>query len=110
MTGSINRREFLAQHRRRGRGPRRRARPRRARHAGDQLFKISLAQWSLHRAFFGRGGKKLDPLDFAKIAKNDYGIDAVEYVNQFYKDKTNDDAYLTDLKKRGRRQRASRAS
>ncbi len=61
------------------------------------FFLISLAQWSLHRAFFG---KKLDPLDFAKIAKNDYGIAAVEYVNQFYKDKKKDDAYLTELKKR----------
>src|SRR5688500_8078467 len=48
-------------------------------------FKISLAQWSLHRAFFGRTKPQLDPLDFAKIAKDDYGIDAIEYVNQFYK-------------------------
>src|SRR5262245_46457630 len=61
------------------------------------LFLISLAQWSLHRAFFG---KKLDPIDFAKIAKNDYGIAAVEYVNQFYKDKKKDDAYVAELKKR----------
>jgi L-ribulose-5-phosphate 3-epimerase len=60
-------------------------------------FKLSLAQWSLHRAFFG---KKLDPIDFAKIAKNDYGIEAVEYVNQFYKDKKKDDDYVKDLKKR----------
>jgi sugar phosphate isomerase/epimerase len=63
----------------------------------DPWFKISLAQWSLHRAFFG---KKLDPIDFAKIARNDYGIEAVEYVNQFYKDKKKDEAYLKDLKKR----------
>src|SRR5262249_23932634 len=40
-----------------------------------------------------------DPIDFAKIAKNDYGIDAIEYVNQFYKSKKQDDAYLKDLKK-----------
>ncbi len=60
-------------------------------------FKISLAQWSLHRAFFG---KKADPADFAKIAKTDYDIHAVEYVNQFYKDKKRDDDYLKDLKKR----------
>jgi sugar phosphate isomerase/epimerase len=59
-------------------------------------FKISLAQWSLHRAFFG---KKLDPLLFAKISKSEYGIDAVEYVNQFYKSKKKDDTYLKDLKK-----------
>ena len=62
----------------------------------EPWFKISLAQWSLHRAFFG---KKLDPKDFAKIAKNDYHIEAVEYVNQFYKDKVKDKTYLSDLKK-----------
>lgn len=60
------------------------------------LFKISLAQWSLHRAFFGQKG---DPLKFAQIATKDYGITAVEYVNQFYSSKKKDDAYLTDLKK-----------
>jgi sugar phosphate isomerase/epimerase len=66
----------------------------------DELFKISLAQWSLHRAFFGQKGvQKLDPLKFAEIAKKDYAIEAVEYVNQFYKDKKKDDAYLKDLKK-----------
>jgi len=61
------------------------------------LFKISLAQWSLHKAFFA---KKLDPIDFAKIAKQDYGIEAIEYVNQFYKGKGTDEKYLADLKKR----------
>ena len=60
-------------------------------------FSISLAQWSLHKAFFK---KQLDPLDFAKIAKNDYGISAVEYVNQFYKGKGEDKDYLNELKKR----------
>jgi len=60
-------------------------------------FTISLAQWSLHRAFFG---KKLDPLDFARIARNDYDIAAVEYVNQFYKGKPGDARYLAALKKR----------
>lgn len=64
--------------------------------AADPPFKISLAQWSLHRAFFG---KKQDPLKFAEIAKKEYGIEAVEYVNQFYKDKKSDGGYLADLKK-----------
>lgn len=64
------------------------------------LFTISLAQWSLHRAFFGQTKPQLDPLDFAKIAKTEYGIDAVEYVNQFYKGKGNDKAYAAELKKR----------
>ena len=64
--------------------------------APEPLFKISLAQWSLHRAFFG---KKLDPLQFAAIAKKDYDIHAVEYVNQFYASKKKDESYLKDLKK-----------
>lgn len=61
------------------------------------LFEISLAEWSLHRTLFA---KQLDHLDFVKTAKNDYGISAVEYVNQFFKDKAKDRAYLTDMKKR----------
>lgn len=66
----------------------------------DAAFKISLAQWSLHKAFFARGGpEKRDPLKFAEMAKKEFDIAAVEYVNQFYKDKKKDDAYLKDLKK-----------
>jgi sugar phosphate isomerase/epimerase len=42
----------------------------------------------------------MDNLDFARVAKQDFGIEAVEYVNQFFKDKANDTAYLTELKKR----------
>ena len=61
------------------------------------LFKISLAQWSLHKTTFG---KKLDNLDFAKTAKEDYGIEAIEYVNQFFMDKAQDQKYLADLKQR----------
>ena len=61
------------------------------------LFEISLAEWSLHRALFA---KKLDNLDFARVAMEDYGINAVEYVNQFFKSKARDQAYLEDMKKR----------
>ncbi len=61
------------------------------------LFKISLAQWSLHKTLFA---KKLDNLDFAKTTKEDFGIEAVEYVNQFFKDKAKDEKYLADLKQR----------
>lgn len=61
------------------------------------LFKISLAQWSLHKHHFD---KKLDNLDFAKTAREEFGIDAIEYVNQFFKDKAQDQAYLADMKKR----------
>jgi sugar phosphate isomerase/epimerase len=61
------------------------------------LFKISLAQWSLHRMLFDG---KLDNLEFPAFAKNEFGIDCVEYVNQFFMDKAQDTAYLTDLKQR----------
>jgi L-ribulose-5-phosphate 3-epimerase len=64
---------------------------------GKPLFKISLAEWSLHRTLFD---KKLDNLDFPVFAKNEFGIEAVEYVNQFFKDKAKDQNYLADLKQR----------
>ena len=63
----------------------------------EPLFKISLAQWSLHRHL--KGGK-LDNLDFAKTAKQDFEIDAIEYVNQFFMDKAEDQDYLEQMKKR----------
>lgn len=61
------------------------------------LWKLSLAQWSLHNELFS---KKIDNLDFARTAKNEWGIDGVEYVNQFFKDKANDESYLGEMKKR----------
>lgn len=60
-------------------------------------FMISLAEWSLHRTL--RAGK-LDHLDFPKAARQDYGLDAIELVNQFFKDKARDPAYLAEFKKR----------
>ncbi len=69
--------------------------------ASEKFFDISLAQWSLNRQFFGRGGvEKLDPMDFAKITKRECGIAAVEYVNQFYKDVVGKPGALAELKKR----------
>ena len=65
--------------------------------AAETPFKISLAQWSLHKAL---NAKEIDNLDFAKIAKTEFGIEAIEYVNQFFKDKANDTAYLAEMKKR----------
>lgn len=65
--------------------------------AKEPLYKISLAEWSLHRTL---NEGKLDNLDFAKVAKNDFGIEAVEYVNQFFKDKAKDKHYLGQLKQR----------
>ena len=61
------------------------------------LFRISLAQWSLHRALFAG---ELDNLDFPRVTREEYGIEAVEYVNSFFKEKARDRAYLTDLKTR----------
>jgi sugar phosphate isomerase/epimerase len=65
--------------------------------ARDPLFKISLAQWSLHRALQAR---EIDHLDFAKVTRTEFGIEAVEYVNQFFKDKARDAAYLAEMNKR----------
>jgi sugar phosphate isomerase/epimerase len=61
----------------------------------DQRFKISLAEWSLHRAI---GKKEVSNLDFPRITKKVYGLDAVEYVSAFFKDKAEDMQYLTNLK------------
>ena len=61
------------------------------------LFKISLAQWSLHRAIFGG---KIKNEDFAKVTKEEFNINCIEYVNQFFKDKAENMDYLKDLKKR----------
>lgn len=65
--------------------------------AKNPLFKISLAQWSLHRTL--RAGK-LDNLEFPAISQSEFGIDTVEYVNQFFKDKAQDKAYLAELNQR----------
>jgi L-ribulose-5-phosphate 3-epimerase len=84
------------------------------------FFKISLAQWSLKTTFFGKNmmtgmayfknppdpstGTPLpgerDPLDFPVIARQDFGIEGVEYVNTFFMSRARDEAYLTELKKR----------
>jgi len=55
------------------------------------FFKLSLAQWSLHKAIYGG---KLDPLDFAETAKK-YGFQGIEYVNNLY------NKYLKDTTEAG---------
>ena len=60
-------------------------------------FKISLAEWSLHRMLYSG---KLDHLDFCKFTKEQFDIDAVEYVNSFFFDKAEDFGYLKDMKNR----------
>jgi sugar phosphate isomerase/epimerase len=69
-------------------------------------LEISLAEWSLHRAL--KSGK-IDHLDFPSIARKDFGIGVVEYVNGFfggkkmtYKEAAKDKTYLAELLKRSR--------
>ena len=63
----------------------------------DMFFKISLAEWSLNREIFGG---KLDHLDFAKVTRESFGLNGIEYVNQFFKDKAEDMGYLKQMKTR----------
>lgn len=65
--------------------------------AAAWAFDISLAEWSFHKAIFA---KEMDHLDFAVRAKKEFDIQAVEYVNQFFKDKAKDKTYLGEMKKR----------
>lgn len=60
----------------------------------EPLFRISLAEWSLHRAL--RAGE-MDHLDFARAAVEDYGCEGVEYVNTFFFDKAQDRTYLAEM-------------
>jgi len=82
-------------------------------------FDISLAQWSLHRTFFGsaldegyealfagllqdppsalQGDRK--PVEFATMAR-EFGIDAIEYVNTFFFDRATDTAFIQELNER----------
>lgn len=83
----------------------------------NSKLKISLAQWSLHRAFTGdviekkgwnyfvsgvQSGEKFkgaeDPINFASIARNVYGLDAIEYVNSFFFTQAKNTKYLSKLK------------
>lgn len=64
-----------------------------------EAFKISLAQWSLHKALQSR---QLDHLDFAKVARTEFDIGAIEYVNSFFKDKARDAAYLAEMNRRAK--------
>ena len=83
------------------------------------LFTISLAQWSLHRTIFGSSQDDrqsfnallrtepdrvlqgtLSPLDFAMTARQEFGIDAIEYVNVFFFGHARDATYLRELQQR----------
>lgn len=60
-------------------------------------FKISLAQWSIHRGL--RSGE-IDHLDFARLARERYDIGAIEFVNSFFKDRSQDHKYLAEMNRR----------
>lgn len=80
-------------------------------------FQISLAQWSLHKTFFGgpiedweEFGqiisespddvlKGIDPMEFPSMAAA-YGIYSIELVNTFYFSKAEDDNYWVEFKQR----------
>ncbi len=62
------------------------------------FFKISLAQWSLHKSLFD---KKMDNLDFAAKSRN-LGCEGLEYVNSFFKDKAKDMNYLKEMNNRAK--------
>jgi len=66
-----------------------------ARQDSNDLFLVSLAQWSLHRKLRSGG---IDNLDFARYTRETFDIHAVEYVNQFFKDKATDFEYLGRMK------------
>ena len=65
--------------------------------ASEPLFRISLAEWSLHRTI---NGGELDHLDFARVAVEDYGCEGLEYVNTFFFDRAEDREYLTEMRLR----------
>ncbi len=63
----------------------------------EPWFRISLAEWSQHRALLGG---ELDHLDFITGARRTYDIDAVEYVNVFFFERARDMAYLRQMQAR----------
>lgn len=62
-------------------------------------FKLSLAQWSFHRAL---QSKQMDHLDFAMVARKEFAIEAIEFVNTFFKDKATDRPYLAEMNRRAK--------
>ena len=63
--------------------------------AQKEVYKISLAEWSLHRSL---ESGSITNLDFPGIAKKAYGLDAVEYVSTFFNGKGEDQKYLSAIK------------
>jgi sugar phosphate isomerase/epimerase len=62
-------------------------------------YKVSLAEWSLHKRYFATDDPAKANLGFPRDAREEFGIEGVEFVNQFFKDKARDESYLNELKK-----------
>ena len=65
--------------------------------AATRQYGISLAGWSLHRTIGLRGQGEKPMLDMPKIARNEFGIEAIELVNTMLA--STDQPYLDQLKK-----------
>jgi sugar phosphate isomerase/epimerase len=61
--------------------------------AQDAKFRISLAEWSIHRAIRAH---TLSNLDFPQVARERFGIEGLEFVNQLWEAPTQE--YLARLK------------
>jgi len=61
----------------------------------EKIYKISVAEWSLHNGILS---KEIDHLDFARIAVDSFQLNHIEYVSQFFQDKVNDLDYLQQMK------------
>lgn len=62
--------------------------------AAKRTYDISLAGWSLHRAI-GKGAGQKDMLEMPQISSDEFGIQAIELVNQMLK--SSDAAYMKKL-------------
>jgi sugar phosphate isomerase/epimerase len=60
---------------------------------GDAKFRISLAEWSIHRSI---GSRMITNLQFPRIAREQFGIEGLEFVNGLWEAPTQD--YLRRLK------------
>jgi sugar phosphate isomerase/epimerase len=88
--------------------------------AGAPELKLSLAQWALQTAQFGNTFNEnyeqwqawlqtdpakvlqgeLSPMMFPEYTQQTFGINAVDFVNTFYFDQVNNDAYWAELRQR----------
>jgi hypothetical protein len=55
--------------------------------AAERKFRISLAEWSIHKAI---GSRMINNLDFPRIAREQFGIEGLEYVNGLWEAPTQD--------------------